>query len=109
MPKRCPFVIIILLRLALVISLFSSPSSSGSSIFTNASLYPTKPVASTTYRAGRVSEIQWKEDGKTPKLGEYCNPNTEKGIVVELVWGDEVRVTLVHSRFVVGLHASELI
>ena len=37
-------------------------------IFTEASLYPTKPIANTTYIAGQAALVTWVEDGVKPVL-----------------------------------------
>ena len=37
-------------------------------ILTEASLYPTKPIANTTYIAGQAALVTWVEDGVKPLL-----------------------------------------
>jgi hypothetical protein len=49
-----------------------------------ASLYPTKPVASTIYIAGQAAEVSWTEDGKTPLL------NATAGVRIDLYAGNNV-------------------
>ncbi|KIM38552.1 hypothetical protein M413DRAFT_243385 [Hebeloma cylindrosporum] len=47
-----------------------------------ASLYPTKPVASTIYIAGQAAEVSWMDDGKVPLL------NATAGIRIDLYAGN---------------------
>jgi hypothetical protein len=49
-----------------------------------ASLYPTKPVASTIYIAGQAAEVSWTEDLKTPLL------NATAGLRIDLYAGNNV-------------------
>ena len=49
-----------------------------------ASLYPTKPVASTIYIAGQAAEVSWVEDWKTPLL------NATAGVRIDLYAGNNV-------------------
>lgn len=49
-----------------------------------ASLYPTKPVASTIYIAGQAADVSWTEDGKTPLL------NATAGVRIDLYAGNNV-------------------
>jgi len=49
-----------------------------------ASLYPTKPVASTIYVAGQAAQVSWAEDWKTPLL------NATAGVRIDLYAGNNV-------------------
>jgi len=49
-----------------------------------ASLYPTKPVASTIYIAGQAAEVSWTEDWRTPLL------NATAGVRIDLYAGNNV-------------------
>ncbi|PPQ92739.1 hypothetical protein CVT25_015360 [Psilocybe cyanescens] len=51
-----------------------------------ASLYPTKPVASTTYTAGQPAEVTWIEDGRKPLM------NTTIGFKIDLYAGNKTYI-----------------
>ena len=56
-------------------------------ILTEASLYPTKPIANTTYIAGQAALVTWIEDGAKPflaslgrmKIDLYAGHNVSSG------------------------------
>lgn len=48
------------------------------------SLYPTKPIADTTYTAGQPAEVTWIDDGQKPLLNESI------GFRIDLYAGNKV-------------------
>ncbi|KAH9476271.1 hypothetical protein JR316_0011842 [Psilocybe cubensis] len=54
--------------------------------YTKASLYPTKPISSTTYTAGQPAEVTWIEDGRKPFL------NTTIGFKIDLYAGNKTYI-----------------
>ena len=51
-----------------------------------AALYPTRPIASTVFSAGRMSTITWIDDGTAPSLSQIGPMR------IDLYYGDDVSV-----------------